>query len=452
MDYLPSELGQAICGLLEKEDLQSLRLVAKYFNELSIPFLFDEVQLVLHPKSFDRLSAIARHPVISKCIKTLYYEPDMLERFERFERWEGRIHDPNRLNSIPHRPQLGASDEDFEAYELALEDWQRTPNHTYTAEELETGWIQYQQLLQGQQDLMKSRCGKRELEEAMAHLSNLQSLCVTMGNTIEPASEYLRNCFSSGLKSPCDDIGNGHAAGVPQVRSLYHSAYINHLKLKTLVCGGVNWRIFKSPKQDLVELARVMSESKNLCLKLSTGYDEHQDRIGSELTQCRRYLKNGRIRDMVTQATQLQSLEIHFDWSDPVFAVELKNVVGVFTWIMLTRVSLGYMETTEEDLVAFFRRYALSLRSLHLDNFHLTSGQWSTALPRIRSYLNHTDDVLLEGHLSCSNPSLEYYLGMAAFSDPTDPEDKPLIERRKALEDWFQNGGDCPLDDAWLDE
>ena len=93
------------------------------------------------------------------------------------------------------------------------------------------------------------------------------------------------------------------------------------MKFESFVCGGLSWQLFKSPKKDLAELAEVLSECRRLHLQLSTGYDERRDFMGSELRQCRRYLQNGRVRDLVSKAKCLQSLEIHFDNGDQGFAV-----------------------------------------------------------------------------------------------------------------------------------
>jgi len=168
------------------------------------------------------------------------------------------------------------------------------------------------------------------------------------------------------------------------------------------------------------------------------------------LRQGRRYLEDGRIRDLVTQAEQVESLRFILDWSNPVFGVNLKNVVGDYTGARLSNVSFGNLEGSEEDLVAFVERHALSLRSLHLETFSLTSGQWTTALPRIRSFFKYTPDILLERDLWSIVPIRHFYLGQALWDSRRMPEEKTCIERRESLEQWFKNGGDCPLVDEGL--
>jgi hypothetical protein len=58
--------------------------------------------------------------------------------------------------------------------------------------------------------------------------------------------------------------------------------------------------LYYEPKKDLAELASVISESHRFSLQLSTGHDEQTDMLGLELRPCRRYLKYGRVRDLIT--------------------------------------------------------------------------------------------------------------------------------------------------------
>ena len=107
------------------------------------------------------------------------------------------------------------------------------------------------------------------------------------------------------------------------------------------------------------------------------------------------------------------------------------------------------MDTSEDELVAFFERHAATLRSLHLDTLGVMIGDWTSALCRIRSCLNHPEMLLLEGYLTSENPRRSYDFGLAELGDPEDEVDRPLIARRKALETWFKSGGDCPLVKEW---
>ncbi len=83
----------------------------------------------------------------------------------------------------------------------------------------------YPERYRGQQDLKGARYGNREMVEIMAHFSNLQDFIMTMVNRITIASKHLKHLYAAGLHGPFGATGNGHGNGVPQLRSIYRSAF-----------------------------------------------------------------------------------------------------------------------------------------------------------------------------------------------------------------------------------
>ena len=71
---LPNEIILLILRSLQKHDLKSARLVSKTWSSLAAEFLFDQVYVSAHPENLEVFSAIARHPLLSQCIKTLRYD------------------------------------------------------------------------------------------------------------------------------------------------------------------------------------------------------------------------------------------------------------------------------------------------------------------------------------------------------------------------------------------
>ena len=71
---LPNEIILLILKSLEKHDLKSARLVSKIWTSLAAELLFDQVYVSAHPENLEVFSAIARHPLLSQCIKTLIYD------------------------------------------------------------------------------------------------------------------------------------------------------------------------------------------------------------------------------------------------------------------------------------------------------------------------------------------------------------------------------------------
>ena len=71
---LPNEIILLMLKSLEKHDLKSARLVSQTWSSLAAADLFDQVYVSAHPENLEVFSAIARHPLLSRCIKTLIYD------------------------------------------------------------------------------------------------------------------------------------------------------------------------------------------------------------------------------------------------------------------------------------------------------------------------------------------------------------------------------------------
>lgn len=71
---VPREIILGILKLLQKSDLKSARLVSKTWTGFATQLLFDQVYVSPHAENLEVFCAIARHPVLSRCIKTLRYD------------------------------------------------------------------------------------------------------------------------------------------------------------------------------------------------------------------------------------------------------------------------------------------------------------------------------------------------------------------------------------------
>lgn len=298
-------------------------------------------------------------------------------------------------------------------------------------------------MLESQTCMKSFHYGKKQLEEAIPSMPNLQHLTVTICDALTPASihRFSFRAFYSGSPMPFDDIANGHAHRVPQLRAFYRAAFKHVLKLKSFACKGISWQLFKSAKKDLVKLAIVLLEADSMVLHLSASYGHG---TGPETKHCQQYLKNGKVSDPLRQMEHLQNLELHMD-QRPILAWELRHVVGSSTWGRLTRISLAYMEATEEDLVHFIERHARTLRNLYLSAIRFTHGKWITAFEWMQVCLNHKINVLVEGRLISQDPREAFFLGYRELEGMLVRSDRPCLNKRQRLANWFKDGGECPL-------
>ena len=341
-----------------------------------------------------------------------------------------------------------ATEEQPQAHVEKLASYRQLPRHSYTKKQLDEEWAQYQRLYKGQRDLCRQGCGIQELQEAMTRLPKLNELRMSMENNLEIQSDYLREAFSACLIRPFGAGSRRHPPGVPQLRSILVSAQNAGVRFRTFECANVSWKLFRRSQKDLKAFAAVLSQVRRFRLELSMGIDDTGNEMGIELEECREFLRNRRFRDLISQANDIEHLDIKLEWSTLVYGVELANLVGDRIWPRLTSVVLSSIEATEDHLIQFLERHRTTLRDLHLDEIHLASGEWNSALTRIRAFLQ-LKSFLLEGQLSSDLPRREFDFGMLIFNSGRDPEDIPRIEKRNAIREWFKSGGDCPLTDEW---
>lgn len=76
MEKLPPELKQHICGLLDKKDLKSIRILSRTWAHIAAIHLFEEI--LITPLSLERLRLIAQHEIIATCVKCITFHADLL--------------------------------------------------------------------------------------------------------------------------------------------------------------------------------------------------------------------------------------------------------------------------------------------------------------------------------------------------------------------------------------
>ncbi|KAI9737967.1 MAG: hypothetical protein M1834_009337 [Cirrosporium novae-zelandiae] len=93
MRDLPPELFHIIFELLPVSAIQSFRLVAKALGQIGAQYLFTEIKSQFTSRSFERLLEIARDPIYSNYVKTIWFsietlpEPGEFVLFRAYQSW-----------------------------------------------------------------------------------------------------------------------------------------------------------------------------------------------------------------------------------------------------------------------------------------------------------------------------------------------------------------------------
>ncbi|KAL9064786.1 MAG: hypothetical protein Q9161_008641 [Pseudevernia consocians] len=417
IDNLPSEILHMVCTHLKPTEVANLRLASRVVAPIGLQYLIREVHLVVAEDSFKRLAAIARHAVVSKYVKSLFYEADVLEVLNEKE-WKEKVRSPDYRKRLCKGPRymLRSHRGDF-AQARAV------PRHQYTKQQLREAFRTYQGFCdyQGRLDQFDSKIAK-----AMKNFPNLKEF--TMSTQVGRPSRAFENVFAPGFcKIYREDMGE-RPVGLVQMRSLLLGAHHAGLKIERLRCSDVNWRILMENSETFERMKRSVLHLRELSVTFSTGLEEEEDEWGiPQIEKCEKYLQRSRrLEEFVTSAPDLERLEICFEWNQPIQPTELQHVVGDFYWPSLKAVKFEMIGTAENHLVGFFERHASTITDLCMGSLFLSHGCWSSVLKRIRPVLK-LDLVDISGSLESSSEIMIFERG----------SEYELIELRQAIESYL---------------
>ena len=90
---LPNEMFLQIISHLDRSDMKAARLVSKTWYLYSSEFLFDTIYVSTQDEDFTVFKAVAQHPILSKCVRTLEYDPVAFDPTLSFSDYVERLWD-----------------------------------------------------------------------------------------------------------------------------------------------------------------------------------------------------------------------------------------------------------------------------------------------------------------------------------------------------------------------
>lgn len=431
IDKLPPELVHMICAYLKPTELANLRLVSRLAAPIALEYIVPEAHLILAKDSFEQLKALAKHPIASNYVTSLFFEADKLGVLPR-KHWEQIVAGPQYVAEIEGlrmrgRPCHHASERSLRTYKRELSKLSATPRHHYTEEQMDHAFGKYCDFIHFQQDSQEVVAQEKEVAEAMKHFPHLKEIIMATQSCARSWTPRLSKTFESAFCNYYDDDQretNSEPLGLQPMRSLLLGAHHAGLKVEDLQCGAVSWRILEQDAETFTRMIDSLSKLKYLRLEFATGDAEFDGRWTElEIELCSTYLEGGRLRDFVTAAPDLQYLQIGFQCNEPTWPTYLKHAVGEHHWPSLTTVKLKMIGTSEDELVSFCTRHAGTLKSLHLTSVGLVDGEWFSAFHRMRKVLT-LDTMEVAGRLEGLDEGLDFEVG----SDEYCPELKLGIE------------------------
>ena len=405
IDNLPSELLHMVCTHLKRREVANLRLASRVVAPIGLQYLIPEVHLVVAEDSFKRLAAIARDPVASKYVTSLFYEADALEVLDENE-WKMNVRSPDYYKRLWKGPRymLRSLTKDLTPASVSIAHARVMPRHHYTKQQLREALRTYQGFCdyQGRVDQFDSKIAK-----AMKKFPNLKELIILA--QVGRPSRAFKSVFAPGFcKMYRKDMWEW-PVGLVQMRSLLLGAHHAGLKIERLYCSIVNWRILMENSKTFERMKRSMLHLRELCVTFSTGLDEEEDEWGFlQIEKCEEYLQRSRrLEEFVTSAPYLERLEICFEWNEPIQPTEFRHVVGDFYWSSLKAVRFEMIGAVENHLVGFFERHASTIKDVRMGSLFLSHGRWSSVLERIRPVLK-LDIVDISGSLVSNSEKMNF--------------------------------------------
>lgn len=235
--------------------------------EVGLQYLASTVYLRLKEESYDRLLAIAEHPVVSKSVKRLDYEADTLEVWTK-EEWELLILGPARslaMRGYSKEPEADASDRDWRAFNRAMTIIETTPRHTFTKPQMDLAFSINRKFCADQQYLRQQDFFPQKVAQALKNMCNIKRVS-SSSHTSDVSSRYAaeidkvlgRSHFNLG---PGEGFANAArapgVAGISLMQSIFRGVNQADIQLETFcVSSSMTTRTLKLSRR-----ARVRSKS-----------------------------------------------------------------------------------------------------------------------------------------------------------------------------------------------
>lgn len=247
LDRLPAEILVMIYEELSQEDIIALRLQCKYLCNIATPYMFRDVDLIFKKTSINDLIELSNHPVLSQNVKSICYEPNLVDRMTRYS-WEKSMPmvDYHETETIPAPPKQSASQREWRLHERNVRKIVfSSMRRTRTQQELDIAWPIYERYLQEQEDLIDRDWACQDLKPAFERFPNLEALYVNFGWGLwcgDPNS----NPFRDGLcKAVPGSRYHWMAPGLGPTIALMKMLGKSDVKLTSLRIGNLNWRFFE---------------------------------------------------------------------------------------------------------------------------------------------------------------------------------------------------------------
>ena len=421
-DRLPAELIHMVFAYLEPKEAAIFRWVGRVVAAIGLHYLTPKVYLKLREESYDRLLAIARHPVASKCVVELEYETEGLRLIDR------KTFDKIFTCTNPSSQRHDSSEQEA-SRNVPLPSKKRIARKTN--QRLSRVWSIYQEYQAAHKKVEQTGFFHAKMVEAFKRLPALKIFST-------PAiSAYERYVAESKKLLPTYSFDDVETYRDPScmgaTRSVLLAAESAGLQLSSLQCQRFNSKRLLQDSSELRTPSTSISQLK--VLNIAFGRYEFSDIILVE------YFTKRQVFFLITSAPKLERLGITFN---ACYHASVKEIIGRFHWPALKAIDLAGLSSPEDELVPLFERHKYTLKEVSLRDMTMLSGLWEVTFHKMRRtfrFGHQLDACTLRG----------IFLDSEAFYGMETTGKGNIDAPGKVVSDYIQatDLGDIALNDYW---
>jgi hypothetical protein len=401
---LPTELLHNVFARLDVVGVLAMRRTCKIMAQIGLYHFGNEIPLIPHRDKFRALTEIAKHPLLSTRMTSLFYVIDRLAPTD-YDTW--------RLQGF--KRYCGTDLVSFEVMSAGV---------TVTTNNDIDKFATFRAMCADEEDIVKTGYDINCLGKLFAGCPNIRDVIVAYGAHCDRELNASHTSYKEALATP----GKGLAwanTGARQVLNIADTAASNGLKLDSLTLAGATYQLWDPElrnEEEVESLKGLVRPLRRLRLYIQDERDiediEHPDDDDPPYTDEDKYadseadeaFETGSITEMLAEAANLRVLKLRL-WQRSCFhgiTAHLENVLGDLHFTHLYELAVGGCNTDPQYLTTAILRHKTTLRRLSLSDIGLRDllgpapPGWRAALVAIAGQLPHLRKVRLRGCLSSS--------------------------------------------------